>query len=176
MRFAIIGNSGSGKSTLAKRLAGAIDAPILDLDTIAWEPGRIAEQRDPLLARANVIAFCSQHPRWIVEGCYAELIAAALEYEPCLLFLDPGLEQCMANCRSRPWEPHKYGSLEEQNRKLGFLLAWVEDYYHRPGEMSLAGHRALFIAYEGQKMHLTGYSDIERLMLIAAHPDDCSEN
>ncbi|WP_334190734.1 hypothetical protein [Noviherbaspirillum sp.] len=106
-----------------------------------------------MLARADAITFCSQHPRWIVEGCYADLIASALEYKPFLLFLDPGLEQCVSSCWPRPWEPHKYGCLEEQNRKLIFLLAWVEDYYRRPGDMSLSGHQALFMAYEGQKMH-----------------------
>ncbi len=169
MRFAIIGNSGSGKSTLARRLAEAIDSPVLDMDTIAWESGKIAEQRDPFLARADVIAFCSRHPRWIVEGCYAGLIAAALEYKPYLLLLDPGLDQCISNCRSRPWEPHKYESMEEQNRKLPFLLAWVEDYYRRSGDMSLAGHLALFEGYAGQKLHLKGNHEAERVLVTAAN-------
>ncbi len=41
MRIAILGNSGSGKSTLARRLAAEAFAAVLDLDTVAWEPGEI---------------------------------------------------------------------------------------------------------------------------------------
>ncbi len=167
MRFAIIGNSGSGKSTLAKRLASAVDAPVLDLDTVAWETGKIAEPRDPSLAHADVAAFCSTHQSWIVEGCYAGLIASTLERKPYLLFLEPGLEQCISNCKSRPWEPHKYKSQEEQDQKLHFLLAWVEDYYQRSGDMSLAEHQALFKAYDGKKAHLAKHSDIEEFLLFA---------
>lgn len=161
MQFAILGNSGSGKSTLAKRLSSAIDAPVLDLDTIAWEPGQIAQPRDQSIAGADVSAFCTAHDRWIVEGCYADLIAPALAHKPCLLFLEPGVKQCIANCNSRPWEPHKYASQEEQDQRLQFLLAWVAEYYQRPGTMSLAGHQALYEAYDGQKLRLNRLSDIE---------------
>ena len=42
MRVAILGNSGSGKSMLAKRLAAAASVPLLDLDSIVWEPKVVA--------------------------------------------------------------------------------------------------------------------------------------
>ena len=42
MRLLVIGNSGSGKSTLAKRVADVERLPLLDLDAIVWEPGKIA--------------------------------------------------------------------------------------------------------------------------------------
>ncbi len=154
MRIAIIGNSGSGKSTLARRLAAFYAAQVLDLDTVAWEPGEIARPRSPVEAAAEVRRFCDAAERWIVEGCYATLVGVALEYEPHLLFLDPGLEQCLANCRARPWEPHKYSSKAEQDEKLAFLLSWVADYYRRDGEMSHPGHHALFQSYTGPKQHL----------------------
>ena len=41
MRCAILGNSGSGKSTLARLLAADDGATLLDLDTVAREPGQI---------------------------------------------------------------------------------------------------------------------------------------
>jgi len=63
------------------------------------------------------------------------------------------------NCKARPWEPTKYGSKEEQDVKLAFLLSWVADYYSRDGEMSLAGHRALFDPYAGAKQHLQELPD-----------------
>lgn len=156
MRIAVIGNSGSGKSTLARSLAAPSNAPVLDLDTVAWEPGQIAVARSPEAARSDVRAFCSSHEHWVVEGCYASLVNVALEFSPRLLFLNPGEEQCLANCRSRPWESHKYASKKEQDERLAFLLSWVSEYYRREGEMSLAGHRACFDAYSGAKEELTG--------------------
>ena len=154
-RFAIIGNAGSGKSTLAWQLAGEMDLALLDLDIVAWEPERIAVPRSRADADADVHGFCRSYPEWVLEGCYTGLIATALHYRPMLLLLDPGLDQCIANCRARPWEPHKYRSRAEQDRKLGMLLAWVEGYYHRDGDISLAAHEALFEAYRGPKQRLS---------------------
>lgn len=154
MRIAIMGNSGSGKSTLARWLAEQTDAAMLDLDTTAWVPGQIAAARDPDEAANDVRRFCAERDHWIVEGCYANLVDAALPFSPRLLFLNPGEEQCLANCRARPWEPHKYASKEEQDERLSFLLSWVGDYYHRTGDMSLSGHLACFARYAGPKDEL----------------------
>ena len=154
MRVAILGNSGSGKSTLARQLAGGV-LPVLDLDTVAWEPGAIAVRRDPARARADVTAFCERRDAWIIEGCYASLIGAALQRRPTLIFLDPGVAACQHNCRSRPWEPHKYASATEQDARLEFLLQWVGEYDARDDELSRRGHEALYAAYDGPKEHLT---------------------
>lgn len=150
-RYAILGNAGSGKSTLARWLAGRAQLALLDLDTVAWEPGRIAVARDPARARADVRAHCAAHDRWIVEGCYASLVGVALEHEPLLVFLDPGAGQCLAHCRARPHEPHKYASHAEQQERLPALLEWVRDYYVRDGDMSRAAHAACYDAYRGPK-------------------------
>jgi adenylate kinase family enzyme len=154
MRIAIIGNSGSGKSTLARWLAERTGAALLDLDTVAWVPGEIAVPRAPEDAENEAKAFCGGHKNWVVEGCYANLVNAALAFSPRLLFLNPGEEQCLANCRARPWEPHKYRSKNEQDTHLAFLLSWVHDYYCRIGEMSLAGHLSCFESYRGPKSEL----------------------
>lgn len=151
LRVVVVGNSGSGKSSLARWLAGAATCALLDLDTVAWEPGQIAVARDPDAAAGDVRAFARQHDDWVIEGCYADLVGTALEFSPTLLFLNPGERQCAANCRARPWESHKYASQEEQDSRLAFLLTWVSEYYTRSGPMSLAAHRALFDRYEGAK-------------------------
>lgn len=151
MRIAILGNSGSGKSTLARAIAAEVRAPVLDLDTIYWEPDRIAVARDPAAALADLERFCTTHSSWVIEGCYGDLVRAALQYRPKLILLDPGKERCLSNCRARPWEPHKYGSKAEQDAKLAYLLAWVAEYYERDGDLSQAGHHALFAAYDGPK-------------------------
>ncbi len=154
MRVVILGNSGSGKSTLARTMANEL-IPVLDLDTIFWEPNQIAVTRPDGAAARDLDAFCSRNEQWIVEGCYGELVQNALKPRPELIFVNPGEAVCLSNCRNRPWEPHKYASQEEQDSKLEFLLRWVSDYYTRDGDMSLRGHRAVFDAYDGPKRELT---------------------
>ncbi len=154
MRVAIVGNSGSGKSTLAGQIAAAHSIASLDLDTVAWEPGKIAVARPPEAAAADVTAFCSTHDRWVVEGCYAALVGDTIAYSPLLLFIDPGMDACLARCRNRPWEPHKYASKAEQDAKLEFLLTWVRGYYTRDDDLSLSAHRTLFESYHGLKLRL----------------------
>ena len=122
MRVAIFGNSGSGKSTLAQQLAAEHSVEVLDLDTVVWEPEQIAVMRPAESAAKDVISFCESRDAWIVEGCYGHLIKEALAWEPELWFMDPGLETCLSNCRSRPWVAHKYASKAEQDEKLSFLL------------------------------------------------------
>lgn len=154
MRVAILGNSGSGKSVLAKRLAAA-SAPVLDLDTIVWEPNVIAVPRPEVRVLEDLEKFCTAGDRWIIEGCYANVIRASLRWEPELVFLNPGVEVCLHHCRERPWEPHKYASKAEQDAKLAFLLSWVSDYYRRDGSMSLRAHRQVFAEYPGRKREVT---------------------
>jgi adenylate kinase family enzyme len=154
VRILIVGNSGSGKSTLARQLAEVHSLPTLDLDTVAWESGKIAVARDADDAAADLRGFCDAHEHWVIEGCYGNLARVALERSPALLFLEPGVDACLANCRNRPWEPHKYASREDQDQKLEFLLAWVAEYYSRTGSLSLADHEALFDTYAGRKHRL----------------------
>ena len=154
MRVAVLGNSGSGKSTLARWIADYTYAPLLDLDTVVWEPGKIAVARSPEAARSDLHAFCSAKSRWIVEGCWL-LVNTALEYSPLLIFLNPGEGQCISNCRARPWEAHNYASRAEQDQQLAFLLSWVGEYYTREGDMSLTGHQACFNVYTGRKVEVT---------------------
>ncbi|MBK9796844.1 MAG: shikimate kinase [Holophagaceae bacterium] len=159
MRIAIIGNSGSGKSTLARQIASSYGLTALDLDTLAWVPGKVAIPRDHTSAEADVTAFCSSNENWVVEGCYAGLIQTALSYSPVLIFIEPGVEACLSNCRDRPWEPHKYKSKSEQDEKLPFLLNWVRDYYSREGDLSLGAHHSLFESYQGSKRKIQSRVD-----------------
>jgi adenylate kinase family enzyme len=154
MKIAILGNSGSGKSTLASALAAAHDLCVLDLDTIAWEPGKVAVARDPVLAASDVEAFCQRGEHWVVEGCYGRLVEVALRHSPILLFLEPGVAACLDNCRSRPWEAHKYDSRQAQDARLPVLLDWVQQYDRREGDLSLMGHQSLFDSYAGAKRKL----------------------
>jgi len=155
MRVLIMGNSGSGKSHRAQALAGQHGLVHLDLDTIVWEPGQIAVPRVPEQVRAELLAFVEGNESWVAEGCYGDLVEAALPYCSELVFMNPGLENCLENNRRRPWEPHKYASMEAQQSKLGFLLEWVAGYYSRDDAMSYGRHRQIFDEFGGNKTEVT---------------------
>ena len=159
-RVLIFGNSGSGKSTLAVARALQHACPHLDLDTVAWEEGCASPTRKTLSQSAKLIEpFLENNERWVIEGCYADLLELVLPHCSEVVFLNPGVEICSDNCRQRPWEPHKYPSPEAQDANLGMLLAWVEQYPERCDEFSLQAHRRLFDQYAGTKRE---YSSNER--------------
>lgn len=151
-RIIIFGNSGSGKSSLAKALASRHQAPHLDLDLIAWKTDQPGVRAEPEESRLQLLRFIEGADDWVIEGCYAGLLAEAAAYCTEMIFLNPGVEQCVENCRARPWESHKYPSREAQDANLQMLLEWVREYETREDEFSLREHRELFDAHEGKKI------------------------
>jgi adenylate kinase family enzyme len=152
-RILILGNSGSGKSTYAKQIADREGLTHVDLDPYAWRP------TDPPIRRAvedslkELRAALPGHG-WVVEGCYADLVEGVSHDADLLLFLNPGVEACVRHCRARPFESHKYETPEAQDQNLAMLIEWVRGYDTREGPMSLAGHRAVFDGFEGEKREL----------------------
>jgi adenylate kinase family enzyme len=132
MRLLIMGNSGSGKSYRARALAEQHGLTHLDLDTIVWEPGRIAVPRAPEQVRADLLAFIARHEAWVAEGCYGDLVEAARPYCSELVFMNPGREVCLEN-----------------NRR------WVGGYEEREDAMSYAYHRHVFDGFNGDKTEVT---------------------
>lgn len=151
-RIVVFGNSGSGKSTLAKALATLYQVPHLDLDVIAWkadQPGVRASHEESL---RELMYFMNRGDYWVIEGCYSELLKEAARHCTEMIFLNPGVEVCVENCRARPWEPHKYPNRESQDANLMMLLGWVREYEVREDEFSLLEHRKLFDAHVGKKV------------------------
>jgi adenylate kinase family enzyme len=155
MRVLIFGNSGSGKSWRARELASRHRLAHLDLDTIVWVPGLIAVARSANEVLADLRAFIEANPAWVAEGCYGDVIEAALPYCTELLFMNPGRDVCLANNARRPWEPHKYASPEKQDSMLPYLLDWVAKYYERSEPCSYEYHRRVFDAFNGTKREIT---------------------
>ena len=151
MKVLVYGNSGSGKSTYARALSRHLGLAHLDLDSIVWKPGKIAVQRDQQSIFASLVEFLASEPRWVIEGCYGELVEAASAYCSELVFLNPGLQTCLANNLKRPWEPHKYASMEQQNSMLATLQSWLAGYYTRDDAWSYEAHRRIFNEYSGVK-------------------------
>ena len=154
-RYVLLGNSGSGKSTLAARLARGGDLAHLDLDSLAWEPVKPPRRRPVAESTREITSFIAANSRWVVEGCYADLLQVALPGCTRLLFLNPGIAACIANARLRPWEPHKYPSKEVQDANLEMLIGWIGEYEMRRDTFSLTAHRALFDSFAGEKIELT---------------------
>lgn len=156
MRIVIIGNAGSGKTTLAKVLSRRYQLAHLPLDEVAWDLGtnRLPiEQSIAMLDR-----FRAAHSSWVIEGVYGLLVSRLLPYSSELLFLNPGIEACLANCRRRPWEPTKFENQQQQQEMLETLLIWVSDYVDREDDTGLSFHRKLFMEFTGDK---TEYECIE---------------
>lgn len=151
MKVVVFGNSGSGKSTFAKQLALEHGLAHLDLDSIVWEPGKIAVQRPTAAIAASLATFVAEQSNWVIEGCYGDLVQAASVHCTELIFLNPGLKTCLEHNRTRPWEPHKYASKAEQDQMLENLQAWVVDYYVRQDQWSYHAHRRIFDSFAGRK-------------------------
>lgn len=158
MKIAIIGNSGSGKTTLARRLSQINGSRLLELDSIYWEPGKIAEKRKPSEIESDLIDFVVKDTNWIIEGCYGSLLKIVKAEIDLLIFMNPGVEKCVANNLKRPWEPEKYKNLADQQEKLEYLLQWVKEYYERDDEMSLKEHLKFFEEFGGMKLEVVNFA------------------
>ena len=144
---------------MACELAERHQIPMLVLDTVVWEPGKIPVLRPRDDINADVEQFLASSERWVVEGCYGELVELALPQCTEAIFLNPGLMACVANNRRRPWEPHKYASREAQDAMLAQLLAWVAGYYTRDNQSSYVYHRRVFDSFTGKKTEVAKLGD-----------------
>ncbi|HUG92504.1 MAG TPA: hypothetical protein VML55_16820 [Planctomycetaceae bacterium] len=122
-------------------MARRLGLPVLSLDDVAWiADGTRAPRAD---SAAAVEQFMAAHREWVVEGCYGNLVEVAAARCTELRFLNPGAEVCLANARSRPWEPGYCASPEEEAALLaGPLTEFILGYEHRADECGLVRHRA----------------------------------
>ncbi|MDH5219565.1 MAG: shikimate kinase, partial [Gammaproteobacteria bacterium] len=66
-------------------------------------------------------------------------------------FLNPGVDQCIANAKNRPWEPHKYPSKAAQDENLNMLLNWIVQYTERDDVFSYQSHMRFYQDFNGKK-------------------------
>ena len=100
---------------------------------------------------ADVKRFLAENESWIIEGCYSDIIEQLLEDCEELIFLNPGIEACIAHCKARPWEPEKFSSSQEQDENLENLIEWVRSYENRTDDYGLQRHRSLYESFYGKK-------------------------
>jgi adenylate kinase family enzyme len=138
---------------MARRIIGDISIPRLSLDQIAWDEG---PKRKPLEVSLRLLSdFIQSNEQWVIEGCYSDLIEAALPHCTELRFLNPGTEVCVAHCHRRPWEPEKFSAPEAQAAMLALLVQWVREYETRDDEYGLKRHRQIFERFQGPKREYT---------------------
>jgi adenylate kinase family enzyme len=154
-KIIIFGNSGSGKSTLAKTYAIKFLLVHLDLDSLAWQNTNPPQRRKLDDSIKDINGFISKNESWVIEGCYADLLSSLAKQSTNMIFINPGTETCIANCKSRSWEPHKYKSKQAQDDNLCMLIDWIKQYTERTDEFSLTSHRELFDSFAGNKIEYT---------------------
>ncbi len=62
-RIAILGRGGAGKSALAQELSYTLDLPVIELDSIFWQPGLRPTTDWPEIERKLI-----ERDRWIIDG------------------------------------------------------------------------------------------------------------
>jgi len=138
---------------MARRIIGDSPIPRLSLDQIAWDEG---PKRKPIEISLSMLSdFIQSNKKWIIEGCYGDLIEAALPHCTELRFLNPGVEVCVAHCHRRPWEPEKFSTPKDQAAMLAQLVQWVRNYEIRDDEYGLKRHRQVFDRFKGPKHEYT---------------------
>jgi len=154
-KICIIGNSWSGKSTLARYFWQRYTWAILDLDSIARDQTSTQLLRSSPHYRQPVIDEVCQWTHWILEWCYGDIISYALRTNPVLYWLDISIEDCITHNSTRPREPHKFSSMEEQKKHATELNERIKQYHHHTDDLWYHYHARLFAAYQGEKYHLT---------------------
>jgi len=157
MKTILLGNAGAGKSTLSRKLITKQPAARLSLDEVAFQAG--TERRPVQDSIEDVKRWIADNESWIIEGCYASIIEPLLECCDELIFLNPGVDACIAHCRSIPWEPEKFGSRQEQDENLENLIQWVGSYESRTDEYGLFRHRELYNSFHGKKREFNDPSE-----------------
>jgi adenylate kinase family enzyme len=91
-RVLIIGSPGAGKSTFARQLGRRINAPVIHLDKLYWQPGWI--EPDPQ-TWSDTLARAVQAESWIMDGHYGSTLDLRLQAADTVILLDFPRSLCL---------------------------------------------------------------------------------
>ena len=99
-RIWIIGHPGSGKTTLGRQLSQAIEAPLLELDSVLWLDKWQKASDD--LFDGTVTKFIANNPSWVIDGMYRQSGVRICESADLVIFLNRPLLYLLRRvfCRS----------------------------------------------------------------------------
>jgi adenylate kinase family enzyme len=117
-RVVVLGRGGAGKSVLSSRVAAAIDAPLVELDTLFWRQADL----QPLLP-ADWVRGQEEHlsaARWVADGDLGpyDVVSVRLQAADAVVVLDYSLPRCL-------WQ-----ALRRSRERLDFWC-WVFAYRRR---------------------------------------------
>ena len=126
-----MGNSGSGKTALAARLAQALDAELVELDALNWEPGWVAlNESDPKELERRFRA-ATGGERWVTAGSYTRLCQRAFWPRlDTIVWLDLPLRLCVWRLLRRTWRRWRSRELlwgSNYERLAHMLKIWRRD-------------------------------------------------
>ena len=131
-RIMILGSAGSGKSTLAARLGEITDIPVIHLDRIFWNPGRVETPGEEMTLKAMEAAASE---RWIMDGNYSATLDLRIERADTIIFIDFSRFLCIFRALKRRIENHgktRFDLAEGCIEKIDLpFLKWIWGYPKR---------------------------------------------
>lgn len=107
-RVAILGRGGAGKSALAQKLSRTLNLPVIELDSIFWQPG-LGPMPDPDWAEAQ--RKIVERDRWIIDGDLGPYncgLALRLRATDTVVVLDFPLWRCVWQALRRSRESREF--------------------------------------------------------------------
>ena len=105
-----------------------------------------------------------KNKKWVIEGCYTDLLKKVKKYASKIIFLNSDVKQCIKNANKRPWEPHKYKTKEEQDNNLDMLINWIKDYYARDDVFSYKQHMEFYEKFKGEKIIISENEKMNKVL------------
>jgi adenylate kinase family enzyme len=92
-KVVILGPGGAGKSVFAKKLGEAIDIPVIELDSLFWQPGLVPTPKDRWAEMQRQLV---QHEAWILDGDLGpyDVVEPRLRAADTAIVLDFGVLRC----------------------------------------------------------------------------------
>lgn len=90
----VLGRGGAGKSTLARQLGEVTGLPVIELDTLFWQPGLNPAEPAQWARRQRDLA---RRPAWIADGDlgpYDSALGVRLQAADTIVILDFGFLRC----------------------------------------------------------------------------------
>jgi adenylate kinase family enzyme len=107
-RVAILGRGGAGKSVLAQKLSSILDLPVIELDSIFWQPGpRPTPEQEWAEIQRGLVA----RDRWIIDGDlgpYDTSLDLRLHAAETVIVLDFPLWRCVWHALRRSRETREF--------------------------------------------------------------------